>query len=106
MDEIHRKLETLLGREGAYLDGIFVCPHHPDKGFPGERPEYKTDCSCRKPKPGLLLQAAERYNIDLGKSWMIGDQPQDETAGKAAGCRSVLVSEGYSLLDAVRKIGL
>lgn len=106
LDEIHRKLETLLGREGAYLDGIFVCPHHPDRGFPGERPEYKIDCSCRKPKPGLLLQAAERYNIELEKSWMIGDQPQDEAAGKAAGCRSVLVSEGYSLMDAVRKIGL
>lgn len=106
LDEIHRKLETLLGREGAYLDDIFICPHHPDKGFPGERPEYKMDCDCRKPKPGLLLQAAERYNIDLASSWMIGDQPQDETAGKAAGCRTVVLNEKTSLLDAIGRIGL
>lgn len=106
LDEIHRKLETLLGREGAYLDDIFICPHHPDKGFPGERLEYKMDCDCRKPKPGLLLQAAERYNIDLASSWMIGDQPQDETAGKAAGCRTVVLNEKTSLLDAIGRIGL
>ncbi len=106
VDEIHRKLETLLGREGAYLDDIFICPHHPDKGFPGERPEYKMDCDCRKPKPGLLLQAAERYNIDLASSLMIGDQPQDETAGKAAGCRTVVLNEKTSLLDAIGRIGL
>ena len=106
LDEIHRKLETLLGREGAYLDDIFICPHHPDKGFPGERPEYKMDCDCRKPKPGLLLQAAERYNIDLASSLMIGDQPQDETAGKAAGCRTVVLNEKTSLLDAIGRIGL
>ncbi len=106
LDEIHRKLETLLGREGAYLDDIFICPHHPDKGFPGERPKYKMDCDCRKPKPGLLLQAAERYNIDLASSLMIGDQPQDETAGKAAGCRTVVLNEKTSLLDAIGRIGL
>ena len=106
LDEIHRKLETLLGREGAYLDDIFICPHHPDKGFPGERPEYKMDCDCRKPKPGLLLLAAERYNIDLAGSWMIGDQPQDEVAGKAAGCRTVVLNEKTSLLDAIGRIGL
>lgn len=106
LDEIHRKLETLLGREGAYLDDIFICPHHPDKGFPGERPEYKMDCDCRKPKPGLLLQAAERYNIDLASSLMIGDQPQDDTAGKAAGCRTVVLNEKTSLLDAIGRIGL
>lgn len=106
LDEIHRKLETLLGQEGAYLDDIFVCPHHPDKGFPGERPEYKVDCDCRKPKPGLLLQAAERYNIDLAGSWMIGDKPRDEAAGHAAGCRTVLLDETTTLLDAVKCIEL
>lgn len=89
LDEIHRKMETLLGREGAYLDDIFVCPHHPDKGFPGEIPEYKIECSCRKPKPGMLLAAAEKYNIDLSESWMVGDSPQDVQAGEAAGCRAV-----------------
>ena len=62
---IHDKMEMLLGQQGAYVDDIFVCPHHPDKGFPGEIPELKIDCDCRKPKPGLLLRAAEKYNIDL-----------------------------------------
>ena len=105
LEEIHRKMETLLGREGAYLDDIFVCPHHPDKGFPGEVPAYKIDCNCRKPKPGLLLQAAEKYNIDLAESWMIGDQPQDTQAGEAAGCRAILLNEQMNLLDAVKEIG-
>jgi len=104
LDEIHRKLETLLGQKGAYLDDIFICPHHPDKGFPGERPEYKIDCGCRKPKPGLLLRAAERYNINLAESWMIGDRPQDEAAGKAAGCRTVTLSEKVKLLDTIKEI--
>lgn len=89
---IHNKMETLLGQEGAYVDDIFICPHHPDKGFSGERPEYKIVCGCRKPKPGLLLQAAEKYNIDLAKSWMIGDSPTDEQAGQDAGCRTIITN--------------
>jgi len=84
--EIHNKMETLLGQQGAYLDDIFICPHHPDKGFEGERVEYKIECSCRKPKPGLLLQAAEKYNIDLKQSYMVGDSESDMEAGKAVGC--------------------
>jgi len=84
--EIHNKMETLLGNEGAYLDAIYVCPHHPDKGFEGERIEYKIDCDCRKPKPGMLLRAAQDYNIDLERSYMVGDSKSDELAGKAAGC--------------------
>lgn len=104
LEEIHRKMETLLGQEGAYLDDIFICPHHPDKGFPGERPEYKFDCDCRKPKPGLLLQAAEKYNIDLTNSWMIGDSSRDEEAGQAAGCRSVVLTDRMDLLRAVEHI--
>ena len=92
LHEIHRKMQTLLGREGAYLDGIYVCPHHPDKGFEGERPEYKFDCDCRKPKPGLLLQAAQDFNIDLSQSIMIGDSKRDIEAGKNAGCeRTILI---------------
>ena len=104
LDVIHRKLETLLGREGAYVDDIFVCPHHPDKGFAGERPEYKIDCNCRKPKPGLLLQAAEKYNINLAESWMIGDSDSDVKAGEAAGCRTIKLDGGMTLPDAVRSI--
>lgn len=87
LHEIHRKMETLLGKDGAYIDGIYICPHHPDKGFEGERPEYKIDCDCRKPKPGLLLQAAQDFNIDLSQSYMIGDSENDVKAGKNAGCK-------------------
>jgi D-glycero-D-manno-heptose 1,7-bisphosphate phosphatase len=92
LEEIHNKLETDLGREGAYLDDIFFCPHHPDKGFPGERPEYKTVCECRKPKPGLFFQAAEKYHIDLSRSYMAGDDRKDVEAALAAGCRPVFIS--------------
>lgn len=89
---IHDKMEMLLGQQGAYVDDIFVCPHHPDKGFPGEIPELKIDCDCRKPKPGLLLRAAEKYNIDLSKSWMIGDSVTDVLAGENAGCKGILLN--------------
>lgn len=91
LDEIHNKMETLLGYDGAYLDGIYFCPHHPHKGYDGEVPELKIDCDCRKPKPGMLLQAAEEFNIDLSLSWMIGDSENDILAGKAAGCKTGLI---------------
>lgn len=94
LNEIHNKLETVLGNEGAYLDAIYYCPHHPHKGYQGERPEYKMDCQCRKPKPGMLIRAAQEFNIDLARSWMIGDGERDIQAGKAAGCKTVLIGEG------------
>ena len=89
--EIHNKMETLLGLGGAYLDGIYLCPHHPDKGFLGEVPQLKCECYCRKPKPGMLLSAAQKFNIDLSQSWMVGDGKADIEAGKAAGCQTALV---------------
>lgn len=104
LEEINNKLETLLGQEGAYIDALYYCPHHPDMGFPGERLEYKIDCSCRKPRPGMLLQAARDYNIDLAASWMVGDSDNDVKAGMAAGCRTVLLNEQTSLLQAVENI--
>ena len=85
LQHIHQKMETELGKSGAYLDGIYVCPHHPDKGFAGERPEYKVTCECRKPKAGLFLQAAADFNIDLSQSYMIGDSDNDVEAGRNAG---------------------
>jgi D-glycero-D-manno-heptose 1,7-bisphosphate phosphatase len=91
LDLIHMKMETELGKSGAYLDDLFFCPHHPDRGFPGERSEYKIDCNCRKPKPGMLVAAAEKYNIDLSTSWMIGDDMRDINAGKAVGCKTALI---------------
>lgn len=90
---IHDKMETLLGQAGAYVDAIYYCPHHPDRGYEGEVVELKIDCDCRKPKPGLILRAAEDFNIDLGASWMIGDGKNDAGAGKAAGCRTVLIGD-------------
>lgn len=98
LHEIHKKMETLLGKDGAYVDGIYICPHHPDKGFEGERPEYKIDCDCRKPKPGLLLQAAKEFNINLAESYMIGDSLSDVDAGKNAELKdSILLRESNSL---------
>jgi D,D-heptose 1,7-bisphosphate phosphatase len=94
LDLIHMKMETKLGKHGAYIDDLFYCPHHPDKGFEGERPEYKIDCDCRKPKPGMILNAAEKYNIDLGQSYMAGDDKRDVQAGINAGCTSVFLTGG------------
>ena len=91
LEEIHNKMETLLGKDGAYLDAIYYCPHHPNKGYEGERPELKIDCDCRKPKPGMILKAAKDFNIDLTKSWMIGDSESDIKAGINAGCKAVLI---------------
>jgi len=91
LQQIHDKMETELGKEGAFLDAIYICPHHKDKGFEGERPEYKFDCECRKPKPGLLLQAAKDFNIDLSQSIMIGDSDSDVLSGLNAGCNSSFI---------------
>lgn len=91
LQEIHNKMETELGKDGAFLDAIYICPHHKDKGFEGERAEYKFDCDCRKPKAGLLFQAANDFNIDLSQSIMIGDSEIDIIAGEMAGCRMTII---------------
>lgn len=107
LNEIHRKMATLLGQYGAYIDGIYICPHHPDKGFEGERPEYKIVCDCRKPKPGLLLKAAEEFNIDLSQSYMIGDDDRDVEAGNKAEVKASIKIEQNkqnALLDSVSEI--
>ncbi|MDY2591132.1 MAG: D-glycero-beta-D-manno-heptose 1,7-bisphosphate 7-phosphatase [Agathobacter sp.] len=110
LNQIHDKMETLLGLDGAYVDAIYYCPHHPHKGYEGEVPELKFECECRKPKPGMLLHAAKDFNIDLSKSVMIGDGENDMIAGKNAGCSTILIgeSEEYkcadNLLNAVNMI--
>lgn len=104
LHEIHRKMETLLGKDGAYIDGMYICPHHPDKGFEGERPEYKIDCECRKPKPGLLLQAAKVFNIDLSASYMIGDSQRDVEAGENAGVKGSFKVEENKACDLLRVV--
>lgn len=110
LEEIHNKMETLLGQQGAYLDAIYYCPHHPHKGYAGEVAALKIDCTCRKPKPGLLLKATEDFNIDLSQSWMVGDSENDVLAGQAAGCHTAVIGEnagelfGNSLMELIRRI--
>ena len=96
---IHRKMSTLLGNEGAYLDDIAFCPHHPDKGYPEENPIYKVPCSCRKPAIGMIEAMAVKYNIDLGHSWIIGDSTTDIQTGINAGLGTFLVRTGQAGRD-------
>ena len=94
LQRMHNKLETLLGLEHAFLDRIYYCPHHPEAGFEGERPELKIRCDCRKPGIGMIQKAAAELNIDLVQSWMIGDTTTDMQTAKNAGLRSILVRTG------------
>ena len=96
LHNIHNKLKTLLGEKGAFVDDIFYCPHHPDKGFEGEVPELKFDCECRKPKTGMIEEAVKKYNIDLSKSYMVGDSTMDLETARNAGVKSVLVDTGFA----------
>ncbi len=89
---IHNKMHFELNKYGAHIDAIYVCPHHPEKGFHGEVPELKFGCNCRKPKPGLVLNAIKDLNIEKTNSWMIGDSMTDIIAGKKAGLETVLLS--------------
>lgn len=99
VEQIHKKLQVLLGEQGAYLDDIVFCPHHPDKGYPEENPLYKIPCKCRKPDTGMIDKMLEKYNIDIGKSYMIGDSSVDIQTGKNAGLKTILVATGQAGLD-------
>ncbi len=99
IEKIHKRMETLLGRDGAKIDAIYFCPHHPEKGFPGENVKYKVDCSCRKPKIGMIEDARVGLNIDLENSFLIGDMTADIQAAKNAGITSIAVRSGYGLKD-------
>jgi histidinol-phosphate phosphatase family protein len=94
LQHIHDCLEMALRREGAFLDRIYYCPHHPDKGFKGERPELKIDCECRKPGKGMVRQAARELNLDLPGSWLIGDRTGDIQTARNCGVRAVLLRTG------------
>ncbi len=86
--QIHHTLEKLLADEGVYLDAIFYCPFHPD----GVISKYRTESNLRKPSPGMLLEAAQKLDIDLSTSWMVGDSYRDVEAGKRAGCKTILIN--------------
>ena len=96
---IHNKMDTLLGRHGAYLDRLYYCPHHTDSGFEGEIEALKFDCDCRKPKIGLFTQAKNDLNIVLKKSWVVGDSTRDILAAQNAGMKSILVQTGHAGKD-------
>jgi len=99
LQRMHNKLETLLGLEHAFLDRIYYCPHHPEKGFEGERPELKIQCNCRKPGIGMIQRAVLELNIDLTQSWLVGDTTTDLQTAKNAGLRSILIKTGYGGRD-------
>lgn len=96
---VHNKLETLLGKEHAFLDRIYYCPHHPEKGFKGERTDLKISCECRKPGIGMIQRAVKELNIDLSRSWLIGDTSTDVQTAKNAGVKAILVRTGYAGQD-------
>ncbi|MHA1833301.1 MAG: D-glycero-alpha-D-manno-heptose-1,7-bisphosphate 7-phosphatase [Candidatus Baldrarchaeia archaeon] len=89
---IHQKMLTKLRESGAFVHAIYFCPHHPTIGLE----PYRKECNCRKPKPGMLFQAAKDFNIDLKRSFMIGDKIIDIQAGKEAGCLTILISSDRS----------
>src|SRR5208337_19366 len=96
---IHNKMETLLGREHAWIDALYFCPHHPDKGFAGEVPELKIDCDCRKPKTGMFDRAVREWNISLPESYGIGDSRRDVLAARTMGIRTIGVKTGLGCRD-------
>ena len=90
------KIETLLGEQGAYLDGIYYCPHHPHKGFKGEVKRLKKTCECRKPATGMLEKAAKDFNLDLSACYIIGDSDLDVKTGINAGIPQIKVETGIA----------
>ncbi len=91
VETMHARLEDALAREGARLDAIYYCPHHPEAAVPS----YRQDCDCRKPKPGMVLRAAEEFALDLASSFVIGDRYIDVEMAHRAGARGILVLSGY-----------
>ncbi len=91
VDAVHRALTNQLAARGVHLQGIRYCPHHPR----GSVPEYRRDCAGRKPGAGLLRELAEQFDVDLRRSWMVGDHATDVLAGRAAGTRTCLVGTGH-----------
>lgn len=96
---IHNKMESLLGRERAWIDALYFCPHHPDKGFAGEIPELKIDCDCRKPKTGMFENAMRDWNISLPGSYGIGDSRRDVIAAHRLGIGAIGVRTGHGCRD-------
>ena len=88
-------MESLLSKEGAHIDAIYYCPHHPE----AEVKKYRIDCDCRKPRSGMLIDSGKKYNIDFKHSFLVGDKWSDIEAGRSAGCKTILVKTGHGLLE-------
>ncbi len=95
ISEVHAKMEAELIEQGAYVDGIYICPHHPE----AKEEKYRLDCDCRKPKPGLLLQASRDLQLDLGRSYVVGDRWSDLKAAANCQAKGILVRSGYGRGD-------
>ncbi|HNT60611.1 MAG TPA: HAD-IIIA family hydrolase, partial [Candidatus Bilamarchaeaceae archaeon] len=105
-DEVHginKALVRMLEEKGAKIDAIYYCPHHPDKGYPGENPAYKMECECRKPKAGMLREAAAKFGVALKDCFMVGDRTVDVQTARNAGCKSILVKTGFAGKDGKHK---
>jgi len=99
LQHVHEEMTRQLGKLGAFLDDIRFCPHHPDRNIDGID-EFLVDCDCRKPKPGMIIDAARQIHVDLRRSWLVGDTTVDIMTAKNAGIRSILVGTGYGGSDA------
>jgi mannose-1-phosphate guanylyltransferase/phosphomannomutase len=97
--QINEKLKRMLARNGARLDGIYYCPHHPDKGYPEENPKYKIECECRKPKIGMIMRASRDFGINPRQCVFVGDRTADIKTGENAGCSTILVKTGKGGAD-------
>jgi D-glycero-D-manno-heptose 1,7-bisphosphate phosphatase len=95
LDEVHRKMELLLALDNAHVDGIYVCPHYPE----AKEAKFRVDCDCRKPKNGLFVRAARELELDLARSYVVGDRWSDLKAAASFGARGILVLTGYGRGD-------
>jgi histidinol-phosphate phosphatase family protein len=98
---VHEEMSAAIEAAGARIDGWFYCPHHPEAAIDALR----TDCECRKPKPGLVRQAQQRFEVDLTRSFVIGDKSADVGLAEAVGARGILVRTGYGESELVRHDG-
>jgi len=99
IQKINKKMVNELRKYDAKISAVYFCPHHPEKGWPGENPKYKINCNCRKPKIGMLLKAKKRFGLNLKKCFMIGDETRDVQTGKNAGCTTILLKTGKRKKD-------
>ena len=88
-------MESLLSKQGAHIDAIYYCPHHPE----ADVKKYRSDCDCRKPRPGMLIEGGKKYNLDFKHSFLVGDKWSDIEAGRSVGCKTILVQTGHGLLE-------